>query len=72
MGLLEDDIPDSQFQRRRSRDREREDKIRHFTELLRTDDEITPADFLEAMANIEMLPGTGAMKYPLLTIGIFM
>lgn len=62
MNLIKDDVPDSQFQRRRLLDRQREDKIKYFTHLLRTDDEITPADFLEAMANKEMLPGTGTLS----------
>lgn len=64
MDLIENELPDDQFQRRRLRDKKREEKIKYFTIQLQTDGDMSPADFLEAMANKDILPGNGKIyKY---------
>lgn len=49
---------DEEYKRCRARDQQREEKIQFFTEQLATNSSMTPAIFLEAMGNKEILPGT--------------
>lgn len=57
--LLEDDV-DNDFKRKRQLDKEREEKISYLTNKLQKG-EITVADFLEAMSDKNILPGTGKL-----------
>lgn len=59
LDLIRNDAVNEQFKRKRQRDQDREEKIRHFTTELKTNKDMTPALFLEAMANKDMLPETG-------------
>lgn len=52
------EVPKEQFGRKRKTDQERDMKIKHFSGLLKND-EISVNDFLEAMANKDMLPSIG-------------
>lgn len=52
------DLPDSQLERRRKNDREREEKIQFFTSKLMAR-EINSSEFLEAMGNKCILPRIG-------------
>lgn len=58
LDLVKDDVPDQQFQRRRLRDQQREEKIRFFTDQLLLQ-KISVGEFLEAIANKEVLPNVG-------------
>lgn len=57
LNLVEDDI-DCDFERKRQRDKEREKKISFFTNQLQ-EGKITVGNFLEAMSDKNILPGTG-------------
>lgn len=57
LNLFEDDV-DKEFKRKRQLDREREEKISYFTKKLQ-EGEITVEDFLDAMSDKNILPGTG-------------
>ena len=48
-----------QFKRKRQRDQIREEKIQYFTNELKTNNNITPGQFLEAMSNKDILPVSG-------------
>lgn len=58
LDLVKDEVPDEQFQRKRLRDKERQEKIVFFTNALKKGD-ISPGEFLEAMSIKAVLPGVG-------------
>lgn len=60
--LMRPNIPPEQFERKRKIDRERDQKINFFSEML-TRNEITPSEFLEAMATKEILPMDGILLF---------
>lgn len=57
LDLFENDV-NEEFERKRKSDKEREKKIRFFTNLLQKN-EIGVNEFLEAMSNNSVLPGAG-------------
>lgn len=59
LDLINNDDINEGYRRKRKRDQTREDKIKYFTEQLKTNQNMTPALFLEAMANKEVLPELG-------------
>lgn len=62
LDLIRNDSINEQFKRKRQRDKQREEKIQHYTEKLKTSKDMTPGLFLEAMANKVVLPGTGKIR----------
>lgn len=61
MNLFKNDTVNEEFKRKRKRDQQREDKIKHVTEQLKSDENMSPERFLEAMANKDVLPGAGTI-----------
>lgn len=59
LDLVGDDVSE-EFKRKRKLDKDRETKISHFTSLLQKK-EIGVDEFLEAMSNNTVLPGTGKL-----------
>lgn len=59
LNLIEDDL-DKDFERKRKLDQERENKISYFTNQLQKE-EISVQDFLEAMSDKSVLPGSGKL-----------
>lgn len=57
LNTLDDDV-DADFERKRQKDKQREMKINYFTSKLKRE-EITVEEFLEAMSDIDILPGPG-------------
>lgn len=60
LNSFENDV-DKDFERKRRLDKEREIKINHFTKRLQKE-EITVEEFLEAMANKDILPEAGKLS----------
>lgn len=61
LDLVKDNVPDQQYQRKRLVDQQREEKIKFFTDQLRNGI-IDVGEFLEAMANKEVLPRAGKIS----------
>lgn len=62
--LSKDYVPETQFQRKLPKDRKRDNKINHFSNLLATK-MISVGEFLEAMADRSILPPSGMAIYAL-------
>lgn len=59
LDLVRNNDIDELYKRRQKSDQQRDDKIKFFTNQLQTDPNMTPGLFLDAMANDDILPGTG-------------
>lgn len=62
LNLIGPDIPKEQFERRKQTDRERDNKIKYFTDLLLSK-KISVSTFLECMANKGIMPEENYGKY---------
>lgn len=59
LDLIRNNSINEQHKRKRQRDQQREEKIQHFTNELKTSESMTPGLFLEAMACKDVLPSEG-------------
>jgi len=58
LSLMDSDVPQNQFERRTNSDKERDEKIKYFTTLIKTN-QISVSEFLDAMSNKVILRNTG-------------
>lgn len=61
-------VDDEQIQRKRRIDQLREDKIKAYTDELRTNKDFTVGEFLEGLANEPILPREGKKNCKYITI----